>query len=77
MGGPLILCYAGRGGANSFAQKLANYLANKTGDVVTVIGSAEQVAVGYETFLGMKVGHGFANPVSGGWTSYTGKPGPQ
>lgn len=64
----LVICYAGKGGKDSFAQQLANYLASQTGQPVTVLGSPNEVTVGYSPF------NGFASPGQGGWLHFNAKP---
>jgi hypothetical protein len=64
----LIICFAGKGGQDSFAQKLANYLASKTGHPTEVLASPNEVTVGFSPF------NGFASPGPGGWVHFYGKP---
>lgn len=64
----LVICFAGKGGQDSFAQKLANYLASKTGHPTEVLASPNEVTVGFFPFKG------FASPGPGGWVHFYGKP---
>jgi len=72
----LDICYAGRGGEDSFAAKLAKYLAKRTNSPVHVIASSDEVAVGYNTIFGRPVGKGYADPGPGGWIHYSADPPP-
>jgi RHS repeat-associated protein len=66
-----LVCYATKGGNQSFDAQLAQYLANKTGIPVTIYGSPNIVRVDFDDSTGQVTQ---VDPGSGGWQTITAYP---
>jgi hypothetical protein len=67
-----LVCHGSKGGDDSFAGKLAQYLADRTGSAVTIISSPDNIAVGYNTIDYLFGGH--SDPGPGGWQTIIKRP---